>query len=604
MDIQEQLKQDIQQAIQAVYSTLVDEVTIQPTKKEFEGLYTFITFPLTKSLRKPPAEIGQAIGEWLQENSSVISRFNVVQGFLNLSIADDVWLAVLADIIADEAFGTQPAKPESVMVEFSSPNTNKPLHLGHLRNNFLGDSISRILAANGYNVVKTCLVNDRGIHICKSMLAYQKFGIETSNRDASGHWETPESAGMKGDHFIGKYYVLFDKAYKAEIQTLVAGGMPKEEAEKKAPLILEAQQMLRNWEQGDAETVALWQKMNNWVFAGFAETYRKIGVTFDKTYYESKTYLLGKDVVEEGLQTGVFYRKDDNSIWIDLTEEGLDHKLVLRSDGTSVYMTQDLGTTDLKFADYHNNRMVWVVGNEQDYHFKVLFAIMRRLGRPYADGCYHLSYGMVDLPSGKMKSREGTVVDADDLIQEVTQAAADAAEQAAKSRFEDFSEQDKQALFRMIGLGALKYFLLKVDPQKRMLFNPEESVDVHGHTGPFIQYTHARTQSVQDKAVQAGLVSSGTMPTVTLHETERQLIYLLSQYPQRVVEAGQQYSPAYLSQFAYELAKAYNQFYAEVSILAEPDPEKTQVRIALSKAVGQTIRHAMGLLGINVPDKM
>lgn len=594
MDIQEQLKQDIQQAIQAVYSTSVEEVTLQPTKKEFEGLYTFVTFSLTKSLRKPPAEIGQAIGNWLQNNSSVVSRFNVVQGFLNLSIADSLWILVLNTIHTDKTFGTHPAKPESVMVEFSSPNTNKPLHLGHLRNNFLGDSISRILKTNGYDVVKTCLVNDRGIHICKSMLAYQKFG----------NGETPESAGLKGDHFIGKYYVLFDKAYKAEIDTLVTSGMPKEEAEKKAPLMQEAQEMLRKWEQGDAETVSLWEQMNAWVYAGFAETYQKIGVSFDKTYYESNTYLLGKDVVDEGLATGVFYRKEDGSVWIDLTDEGLDQKLVLRSDGTSVYMTQDLGTTDLKFADYHNNRMVWVVGNEQDYHFKVLFAIMRRLGRAFADGCYHLSYGMVDLPSGKMKSREGTVVDADDLIDEVTQAAADAAEQAAKSRYEDFTEQDKQALFRMIGLGALKYFLLKVDPQKRMLFNPEESVDVHGHTGPFIQYTHARTQSVLEKAAVAGLTLSDTLPSVELHETERQLIFLLSQYPQRVAEAGQQYSPAYLAQFAYELAKTYNQFYADVSILAEPNPDKTQVRLTISKAVGQTIRLAMGLLGIEVPDKM
>lgn len=599
MDIQEQLKQDIQQAILALYNSSVDEISLQPTKKEFEGLYTFVTFPLTKSLRKPPAEIGQTIGNWLQEHSAVVSRFNVVQGFLNLSITDGVWLNVLASIKDNDTFGTHSAKAESVMVEFSSPNTNKPLHLGHLRNNFLGDSISRILEANGYSVVKTCLVNDRGIHICKSMLAYQKFGS-----DASGNWETPESAGMKGDHFIGKYYVLFDKAYKTEIETLVAQGMPKEEAEKKAPLILEAQEMLRKWEQGDPETVALWQQMNNWVYAGFTETYQKIGVSFDKTYYESNTYLLGKDVVEEGLTKGVFYRKDDGSVWIDLTDKGLDQKLVLRSDGTSVYMTQDLGTTDLKFSDYQNNRMVWVVGNEQDYHFKVLFAILSRLSRSYADGCYHLSYGMVDLPSGKMKSREGTVVDADDLIDEVTQTAADAAEQAAKSRYDAFTEEEKKALFRMIGLGALKYFLLKVDPQKRMLFNPEESVDVHGHTGPFIQYTHARTQSVLEKAALAGLTLTDTLPTVELHETERQLIFLLSQYPQRVAEAGQQYSPAYLAQFAYELAKAYNQFYADISILAEPDPDKTQVRLTISKAVGKTIRLAMGLLGIEVPDKM
>ncbi|OIN61074.1 arginine--tRNA ligase [Arsenicibacter rosenii] len=599
MDIQDQLKQDIQQAISTLYGTTIDEVTLQPTKKEFEGLYTFVTFPLTKALRKPPHVIGQEIGAWLQENSPVVSRFNAVQGFLNLSIDDAVWLYVLNSILGNPTFGTLPKKNESVMVEFSSPNTNKPLHLGHLRNNFLGDSVSRILEANGYDVVKACLVNDRGIHICKSMLAYQKFS----------NGETPASAGMKGDHFIGKYYVLFDKAYKAEIEQLVAGGMDKEVAEKKAPLMMEAQEMLRKWEQGDEATVALWKQMNEWVFAGFDETYRKIGVSFDKTYYESNTYLLGKDVVDEGLEKGVFYRKDDNSVWIDLTSEGLDQKLVLRSDGTSVYMTQDLGTTDIKFQDFGTNRMVWVVGNEQDYHFNVLFAILNRLGRSYAPGCYHLSYGMVDLPSGKMKSREGTVVDADDLIREVTAAAAEAAEQAAKSRYDDMSENQRDALFRMIGLGALKYYLLKVDPQKRMMFNPAESVDVHGHTGPFIQYTHTRTKSVEAKAMQngllTGLLTQVAIPEgVQLHELEQQLIFLLSQYPQRIADAGAAYAPSQLAQFAYDLAKTYNQFYAEVSILQEPDAGKAQIRLAISQAVGQTIRKVMSLLGIEVPDKM
>ncbi len=599
MDIQDQLKQDIQQAISTLYGTTIDEVTLQPTKKEFEGLYTFVTFPLTKALRKPPHVIGQEIGAWLQENSPVVSRFNAVQGFLNLSIADQVWLNVLNSILGNPSFGTLPKKNESVMVEFSSPNTNKPLHLGHLRNNFLGDSVSRILEANGYDVVKVCLVNDRGIHICKSMLAYQKFS----------NGETPESAGMKGDHFIGKYYVLFDKAYKAEIEQLVAGGMDKEVAGKKAPLMLEAQEMLRKWEQGDEATVALWKQMNEWVFAGFDETYRKIGVSFDKTYYESNTYVLGKDVVVEGLEKGVFYRKDDNSVWIDLTDEGLDQKLVLRSDGTSVYMTQDLGTTDIKFQDFGTNRMVWVVGNEQDYHFNVLFAILKRLGRSYAPGCYHLSYGMVDLPSGKMKSREGTVVDADDLIREVTSAAAEAAEQAAKSRYDDMSESQRDALFRMIGLGALKYYLLKVDPQKRMMFNPAESVDVHGHTGPFIQYTHTRTKSVEAKAMQNGLLTGELTQVaipegVHLHELEQQLIFLLSQYPQRIADAGTAYAPSQLAQFAYDLAKTYNQFYAEVSILQEPDVQKAQIRLAISQATGQTIRKVMSLLGIEVPDKM
>ncbi|HEY0111060.1 MAG TPA: arginine--tRNA ligase, partial [Fibrella sp.] len=414
-----------------------------------------------------------------------------------------------------------------------------------------------------------------------------------------------ESAGLKGDHLIGKYYVLFDKAYKAEVSALVNGGLAQEEAEKKASLMQQAQQMLLKWEQGDAETVALWQKLNSWVYAGFAETYRKTGISFDKTYYESNTYLLGKDVVEEGLASGVFYQKEDKSVWIDLTDEGLDQKLVLRGDGTSVYITQDLGTTDLKFSDFHSDRSIWVVGNEQDYHFKVLFAIMKRLGRPYADGCYHLSYGMVDLPTGKMKSREGTVVDADDLVDEVTNVAAEAGEQAAKGKLDEFTEDEKQDLFKMIGLGALKYYLLKVDPQKRMLFNPEESVDVHGHTGPFIQYTHARIRSVLRKAQEAGLVTDAPADeAVELHETEQEVIVLLSQYPQRVQEAGDNFAPSYLAQYVYDLAKAYNRLFADVSILSEPDPVKTALRLTLSTQVAETIRKGMGLLGIDVPEKM
>lgn len=591
MDIQAQLKHDIQQAVSTLSGAeFAGEITLQPTKKEFEGLYTFVTFPLTKALRKSPVEIGQAIGNYLQAHSPVVSRFNVVQGFLNISIADTVWLNVLNSILQDESFGTLPAKGQSVMVEFSSPNTNKPLHLGHLRNDFLGASVAEILTANGYGVVKTCLVNDRGIHICKSMLAYQTFG----------NGETPESARMKGDHLIGKYYVLFDKAYKQQIEELVATGMSREEAEKKAPLMLEAQALLRQWEQGEPGTVALWKQMNEWVYAGFDETYRKIDVSFDKTYYESNTYLLGKNVIEEGLQKGVFYRKDDGSIWIDLTEEGLDQKLVLRSDGTSVYITQDLGTTDLKYADFHNDRYIWVVGNEQDYHFAVLFAILRRLGRTYADGLYHLSYGMVDLPSGKMKSREGTVVDADDLIQEMYETAENRTRDLGK--IEDFDSEEAKALYHMLAMGALKYFLLKVDPKKRMLFNPQESVDFQGHTGPFIQYTHARICSILRKAgtVPASIPAGNDM----LHPTEQQLIYLLSQYPQRLAEAGQDYAPSYLAQYAYELAKAYNQFYAEVSILSEPDVNKTSVRVGLSKVVADTIRKVMGLLCIEVPTKM
>ena len=594
MDIQDEVSSAIQRAVSALYQQEIGEVILQPTKKEFAGTYTFVTFSLTKTLRQAPAQIGQAIGTWLVENSPVVSAFNVVQGFLNISIADAAWLDVLTDIAANPDFGTVPANGKSVMVEFSSPNTNKPLHLGHLRNNFLGDSVSRILAANGYNVVKTCIVNDRGVHICKSMLAYQMFG--------SG--ETPESSGMKGDHLIGKYYVLFDKAYKAQIEEMVAAGTEKEVAEKTAPLMQEVQQMLRLWEQGDPDTIALWKKLNAWVYTGFEATYRSIGVSFDKTYYESQTYLLGKEIVEEGLRKEVFYRKDDNSVWINLTEEGLDQKLVLRADGTSVYMTQDLGTTELKYSDFGSDRQIWVVGNEQDYHFNVLFAILRRLGRPYASELFHLSYGMVDLPTGKMKSREGTVVDADDLIQETTEAASGAADDAAKGKLDEFSETEKADLFNMLGLGALKYYLLKVDPQKRMQFNPAESVDLHGNTGPYIQYVYARIRSVLRKAQEMGVAIDRPVAVTELDEIEQQLIFLLSQFPQRVKEAGEALAPSYIAQYAYELAKTFNQFYDKLSILKETDADKLQNRLVLSKAVAETICKAMGLLGIDVPEKM
>lgn len=592
MHIESILKTYIQSALQEIYNVTEETILLQPTKKDFEGFYTFVTFPYTKSLRKPPVEIGNVLGHYLLEKSGVVSKFNVVQGFLNLSVAESAWIEALNTLALDPDFGYLPANGQSVMVEFSSPNTNKPLHLGHLRNNFLGDSVSRILKANGFNVVKTCLVNDRGIHICKSMLAYAKLG----------NGETPESSGLKGDHLIGKYYVLFDKEYKRQIETLTAGGMPKEEAEKKAPWMREAQQLLLKWEQGDAETLALWKQMNEWVYAGFNDTYQKIGVSFDKTYYESNTYLLGKDAVDEGLEKGVFFKKSDNSVWIDLSAEGLDEKLVLRGDGTSVYMTQDLGTTNLKFTDFRSDKSIWVVGNEQDYHFQVLFAILKRLGRTYADGCYHLSYGMVDLPSGKMKSREGTVVDADELVAEVTAAAAE--EGNAKGKIDDFSEAEKQRLFSMLGLGALKYYLLKVDPQKRMLFNPAESVELHGHTGPFIQYTHARTRSVLRKAVQLGVEWAKPAVTVPLTDSEKEVIFCLTQLPDRVADAGRNYSPALISQYAYELAKAYNTFYADVSILQEPNAEAQQVRLLLSQAVADGIQKAMGLLGIDVPDRM
>jgi len=592
MDIQQLLIDDIRTAIRARFDVSHDDITLQPTRKDFEGLYTFVTFPLTKPLRQAPAAIGEAIGQYLVANSAVVSKYNVVQGFLNLSLRDAVWTDTLNQILSNPSFGTLPESGKAVLVEFSSPNTNKPLHLGHLRNNFLGDSVSRILAANGHGVSKVCLVNDRGIHICKSMLAYQKFG----------NGETPETAGIKGDHLIGKYYVLFDKAYKQEIEELVAGGMDKETAEKKAPLILEAQELLRKWEQGDEATVTLWKQMNEWVYAGFNATYHEIGVSFDKTYYESETYLLGKDVIAEGLEKGVFYRRDDGSVWIDLTDEGLDQKLVLRSDGTSVYMTQDLGTTDLKFQDFHTERALWVVGNEQDYHFAVLFAILKRLGRSYADGCYHLSYGMVDLPSGKMKSREGTVVDADDLIREMVETAETRTRELGK--IEDFSSEEARRLYHLLAMGALKYFLLKVDPKKRMLFNPEESIDFQGHTGPFIQYTHARICSVLRKAEQLGQYPVRTVEAVELAAIEQQMVFLLSQYPLRVAEAGTDYAPSYLAQYAFELAKTYNQFYAECSILQEPDANRQRFRVALSSVVAETIRKAMQLLGIEVPERM
>lgn len=592
MTIEAILKEDIQKAVQKHFQLDNQEIILQPTKKEFEGFYTFVTFALTKAARKAPAEIGQIIGDELVASSSLVSGFNVVQGFLNISLKDSTWLDLFDKIFSDETFGTLPSNGNSVMVEFSSPNTNKPLHLGHLRNNFLGDSLSKILKASGYDVVKTCLVNDRGIHICKSMLAYRELG----------NGETPESSGIKGDHLAGKYYVLFDIEYKKQIKALVEQGLSEEEAAKKAPWILEAQQLLLLWENNDPETVALWQKMNNWVYEGFAETYKKIGVSFDKTYYESNTYLLGKDIIEEGLQKGMFFKKPDNSVWIDLTEEGLDEKLVLRGDGTSVYITQDLGTTELKNSDFSNDRYLWVVGNEQDYHFKVLFAILKRLGRTYADGCYHISYGMVDLPSGKMKSREGTVVDADDLVGQMVQTASDRTQELGK--IDDFNSDEAKQLYNQLALGALKYFLLKVDPKKRMLFNPEESIDFQGHTGPFIQYTYARIRSIMRKAEQAGIPAEVPGHSYAMHQAERELVFALSQYPVKVLAAANEFAPSLISQYAFDLAKVYNQFYAEVSIFSDPDPEAVKLRVALSGAVAETIRKALGLLGIDVPERM
>ncbi len=592
MNIEKTLQNSIQTALKQLFEVEENHIALQPTRKDFEGFYTFVVFPYVKALRKSPQEIGNGIGNYLLENTSIVSGFNVIQGFLNISIADATWLNVFNQISQDTTFGQLPANNETVMVEYSSPNTNKPLHLGHLRNNFLGYSVAQILSACGYNVVKANLVNDRGIHICKSMLAYQKFGAG----------ETPETAGMKGDKLVGKYYVEFDKHYKAEIDALKAQGVEEEKAKKEAPLMLEAQEMLRKWEQNDAETVALWETMNTWVFAGFDETYRKMGVSFDKIYKESNTYLLGKETVEEGLAAGVFFKKEDGSVWIDLTDEGLDQKLVLRKDGTSVYITQDMGTADLKYKDFGMSQSIYVVGNEQDYHFEVLFKILKKLGRPYANGCYHLSYGMVDLPSGKMKSREGTVVDADDLIAEMQDTARERTNELGK--IDGFTTAEAEELYHTLAMGALKYFLLKVDPKKRMLFNPQESIDFQGNTGPFVQYTHARICSILKKAETLGVLLDKPSEYSTLHEVEREIVFALSTFPQKIADAGREYSPALIAQYVYDLAKSYNRLFAELSIFNAESEAAMQFRVQLSKVVGETIKKGMALLGIKVPTRM
>jgi arginyl-tRNA synthetase len=591
MDVIEVISGKIKQAVNALYD-ISEDVVLQPTRKEFEGDYTFVFFSMVKSLRKSPAEIGNAIGTYLLEKDDEFESFNVVQGFLNLKLKSNVWIQVLNDLFKSEIGSTITKNNIPVLVEYSSPNTNKPLHLGHLRNNFLGFSVAKIIEAAGYDVTKACLVNDRGIHICKSMVAYQHFGNN----------ETPEAAGLKGDHLVGKYYVEFDKAYKTQINELVAAGASEDDAKKKAPIMIEAQELLLKWEQNDPETIALWQKLNGWVYDGFKKTYTQIGVDFDKTYYESDTYLLGKDIVEDGLKQGVFYKKDDNSVWIDLTKEGLDNKLVLRGDGTSVYITQDLGTTDLKYKDFKSEKSIWVVGNEQDYHFKVLFAIMKKLGRSYADGCYHLSYGMVDLPSGKMKSREGTVVDADDLVSEMIATAK--AMSIEKGKIEDYESEESASLFRLLALGALKYYLLKVEPKKRMLFNPEESIDFQGNTGPFIQYTHARIKSILRKANVEDNQIFDLSGTNILNKEEMELVFLMNEYDAVVENAASEYSPALIANYVYDLAKTFNGFYAQHSVMNEEDDKIKYLRLGLVKKVATTIKHAMGLLGIEVPERM
>lgn len=582
-------------AVKELYGVDADPAKIEPqaTRKEFEGNLTIVVFPWVKAARKAPEAVAAEIGQWLVDNEPAVDRFNAVKGFLNLVIEPSFWSSVLQHIYETPEWGIQPVTDKSplVMIEYSSPNTNKPLHLGHVRNNLLGYSLSRILAACGNRVVKTNIVNDRGIHICKSMLAWQKWGEGI----------TPEKAGKKGDHLIGDFYVLFDKHYKAEVADLMAKGMTKEEAEAASPLMQEARAMLRKWEACDPDVRQLWEMMNSWVYAGFDQTYKRMGVDFDKIYYESNTYLEGRDKVLEGLEKGLMYRKEDGSVWADLTNEGLDHKLLLRSDGTSVYMTQDIGTARMRFADYPIDRMIYVVGNEQNYHFQVLSLLLDRLGFSWGKDLVHFSYGMVELPEGKMKSREGTVVDADDLMDEMVATAREVS--AERGQLDGCTPEQIADITEMVGLGALKYFLLKVDPRKNMLFNPKESIDFNGNTGPFIQYTHARICSVLRKAADEGY-AIGEYVTVKPGEREIALIQRLADYPSIVAGAGQQLSPAMIANYAYDLAKEYNQFYHDCSILRETDASKRSLRLALSEATARTIASAMGLLGIRVPDRM
>ena len=614
MNIETLISQAAGEAVKALYGMEANEkmLQLQKTRSEFEGNLTLVVFPFVKAAKKSPEQTAQEIGQYLVDNCSAVEKFNVVKGFLNLSIGEGAWLQLLQAMDQDDRFGMKTADENSplVMIEYSSPNTNKPLHLGHVRNNLLGWSLAQIMEANGNKVVKTNIVNDRGIHICKSMLAWLKYG----------NGETPESSGKKGDHLIGDYYVAFDKHYREEIKELMAQGMDEEKAKQEAPLIKEAHEMLVKWENNDPEVRALWEKMNNWVYAGFDETYKKMGVGFDKIYYESQTYLKGKAKVEEGLAKGLFERHEDNSVWADLTNEGLDQKLLLRSDGTSVYMTQDIGTAEMRFQDYPIDKMIYVVGNEQNYHFQVLSILLDRLGFKWGKELVHFSYGMVELPNGKMKSREGTVVDADDLMALMVEDAYKTSMELGK--FDDMTEEERREIARIVGMGALKYFILKVDARKNMLFNPEESIDFNGNTGPFIQYTYARIRSILRKSVECRTesvefataqpaadgtaVANSTLYTLNskLSEKEIELIQKMSEFGAAVEQAGKDYSPSGIANYCYELTKVFNQFYHDFSILNEPDEQKKAVRLMLAKNVAKIIKNGMGLLGIEVPERM
>ena len=584
------------QAVSSLYGADIpaESFQVQVTRKEFEGDYTLVVFPLLKVSRQSPEVTGTAIGDWLKENAAEISSYNVVKGFLNISFSELYWNRLFLSILTDEHFGQLPPTGKTVMVEFSSPNTNKPLHLGHIRNILLGWSVSRLLEANGHRVMKVNLVNDRGIHICKSMLAWLK----------TGNGETPESSGKKGDHLVGDYYVAFNNLYRKEVDGLIASGMPKEEAEKNAPSLKQAQEMLFKWENGDEETVALWKKMNSWVYAGFDKTYEDLGITFDRTYYESQTYLLGKALVQKGLDMGIFEREADGSVWCDLTADGLDRKLLLRGDGTSVYITQDLGTAEQRFSEYHLDEHIYVVGNEQNYHFQVLKLILKKLGFDWADNIYHLSYGMVELPEGKMKSREGTVVDADDLLEKMYNTAKETSLELGK--IDNMSDSEQDGLFRTLSLGALKYFIIKVDPKKTMLFDPKESIDFNGNTGPFIQYTHARIKSILRKASERGIAfdTASVDEHTPLSAKEIRLIKLLDMYPGKIAEGGQAHSPAVIANYAYDLAKEFNQYYHDTPILKEEDAALLKYRLMLLSAIAGVLVKATDILGIRLPERM